>query len=380
LLIWALAFSAAILFTLWAWRTIRPSHPFLAYSAPTESESGADSDGGWFQWFWSGSDTGLSGAAPADGSEEFPIRAMELSLPNPISLAPPESAVFPPRPIENEFEMQLALVRHGCSPGSIDGVSGPQTRAALRAFQSKYNLPDTGRLDPLTRQHLMIDAPPWTAYTVTFDDLARLRTTSDTWLGKSQQDRLDYESVLELVAEKGMAYPNFVRRRNATLDWTTVTAGTELQIPYAYYPPIQRRAAFARIYLADRVLQAFDIETNLLVHFPCSIGRRVEKRPAGRLEVAVIAENPNYTFNPEIFSESPEGQALGRKLVVPPGPNNPVGVAWIGLNEPGYGIHGTPEPEQVGRTESHGCFRLANWSAEYFLKLVWVTMPVYVEP
>jgi len=71
---------------------------------------------------------------------------------------------------------------------------------------------------------------------------------------------------------------------------------------------------------------------------------------------------------------------LNRKLIVPPGPNNPVGTVWIGLDKPGYGIHGTPRPEQVGRAESHGCFRLANWNAEYFSQLAWVGMPVYVDP
>ncbi len=107
---------------------------------------------------------------------------------------------------------------------------------------------------------------------------------------------------------------------------------------------------------------------------------RVEKRPAGELHVTAIAENPNYTFNPEVFPESAEARELGRKLILPPGPNNPVGTAWISLDLPGYGIHGTPSPEQVGRTESHGCFRLANWNASYLVKLVWVGMPVYVEP
>ena len=71
---------------------------------------------------------------------------------------------------------------------------------------------------------------------------------------------------------------------------------------------------------------------------------------------------------------------MDHELILPPGPNNPIGVAWIGLDKTGYGIHGTPSPEQVGRTESHGCFRLANWDAEYLSKLVWVGMPVLVEP
>jgi lipoprotein-anchoring transpeptidase ErfK/SrfK len=95
--------------------------------------------------------------------------------------------------------------------------------------------------------------------------------------------------------------------------------------------------------------------------------------------VEVLAPDPNYTLNPELFPDSEEGRQLGRKLILPPGPNNPVGTAWIGLNRSGYGIHGTPEPEKVGRTESLGCFRLANWNAELLLSLVRVGTPVYIE-
>jgi len=52
-----------------------------------------------------------------------------------------------------------------------------------------------------------------------------------------------------------------------------------------------------------------------------------------------------------------------RKLTLPPGPNNPVGVVWIDLTAPSYGIHGTPEPQNISKSESHGCIRLTNWDA-----------------
>ena len=110
------------------------------------------------------------------------------------------------------------------------------------------------------------------------------------------------------------------------------------------------------------------------------VAARVEKRPAGELHITAIAVNPNYTFDPVVFPESAEARELGRKLILPPGPNNPVGTAWISLDKPGYGMHGTPSPEQVGRTESHGCFRLANWNASHLVRLAWVGMPVYIEP
>ena len=278
------------------------------------------------------------------------------------------------------FEAQVALARQAISPGSLDGVMGPQTRAALIVFQRKAGLPETSALDADTRARLLLAAPPFTNYLVTSNDLARLQPLSPTWLGKSQQTALDFETILELVAEKSQAHPNLIRRLNPDIDWTNVAAGAAVQIPEVVYPELDEKAAFAVISLAEKKLEAFDAGTNLLAHFQCSIAQRVEKRPVGELHVAVIAPNPNYTFDPDVFPESAEARQLGTKLVLPPGPNNPVGVAWIGLDKPGYGIHGTPNPELVGRTESHGCFRLANWNAEHLLKLVWIGMPVYVEP
>ena len=288
-----------------------------------------------------------------------------------------DPGVFPRAP-RDIFEVQVALARAGISSGSFDGVIGSQTRAAIRAFQLREGMVETGSADAETKARLQLAAPPLTSYVVSSNDLARLQPLSTTWLGKSQQSALDYETILELVAEKGHAHPLFIKRLNPNVDWTNVVAGTELRIPNVSYPPPRAKAAFLVIHLAGKTLQAFDANTNLLAHFPCSIAARVEKRPVGELHVAVVAPNPNYTFDPEVFPESPEAQKLGRKLILPPGPNNPVGVAWIGLDRPGYGMHGTPAPEQVGRTESHGCFRLANWNAEYLLKLVTVGTPVRV--
>lgn len=257
---------------------------------------------------------------------------------------------------------------------------GPQTRAAILAFQRRSGLPETLELDAETRARLLLDKPPLTFYTVTTNDLARLQPLAATWLGKSLQSALEYETLLELVAEKGRASPNLIRRLNPQVDWNTVGPGARVQIPDITDPEPAARAAFLVISLGEKKLEAFDANTNLLAHFPCSIAARVEKRPAGVLRVTAIAPNPNYTFDPAVFPESAEARQLNRKLILPPGPNNPVGTAWISLDRPGYGIHGTPQPEQVGRTESHGCFRLANWNAEFLLKLVWIGMPVYVEP
>ena len=317
---------------------------------------------------------------------EHPQKTVPLRPPVPVKAQPKPLALGRqspgdfPRPVHDVFEAQVALMRRGISPGSLDAALGSQTRAAVSVFQETQNLPRTGLLDTNTRARLTLDAPLLTTYLVTTNDLSRLQPIGKTWLAKSQQSALDYETELELVAEKGHAHPELIRRLNPGVNWTNLAAGTKLRLPNVEYPPPPDKASFVVIHLAEKFLEAFGAETNLLAHFPCSIAQHAEKRPVGELHVIVVAPHPNYTVDPELFPEAGELQAIGHKLILPPGPNNPVGVAWIGLDRTGYGIHGTPAPEQVGRSESHGCFRLANWDAEYLSKLVWTGMPVLVEP
>jgi lipoprotein-anchoring transpeptidase ErfK/SrfK len=274
------------------------------------------------------------------------------------------AGVLPDSREEKTLALQIALARKGISPGALDGLAGSRTSAALRAAGTNI----------APAEDLL------TTYTVTTNDLARLIPLGQTWLAKSQQERLDYETILELVAEKAWSHTNLIKRLNPGIEWTNVTAGMEIKVPKVEAPPLKGKAAFVKIFLSDHIIEAFDAETNLLVHFPCSVAALMEKRPVGELHVEAVADNPNYTFNPDVFPESAEAKQLGRKLILAPGPNNPVGTVWIGLDRPGYGIHGTPRPDAVGRAETHGCFRLANWNAELLLKLVEIGTRVYVEP
>jgi lipoprotein-anchoring transpeptidase ErfK/SrfK len=307
---------------------------------------------------------------------------------SPITNAPPTLAVtnpaaspgeaWVPRAVTDILEAQIALTWQGISCGPIDGKGGAQTELGLKAFQLLKHLEQSGRLDRDTLAQLRLERPRTVRRVLTEADFARLQPTPDTWLGKSQVTFLDHESLLERLAEQTHAHPDLVRQLNPAVNWQTVAPGTEVTLPNAGFPP-SRRANLVRVNLTQKWIRAFDANGRLLGHFPCSIGRIAEKRPVGELSVAVAVKDPNYTFNPEVLPESEEGRKLGRKLVVPPGPNNPVGVAWIGLSKPGYGIHGTPGPEKVGRTESHGCFRLANWNAEYLRQMVRVGAPVWIE-
>jgi len=384
----------------------------------------------------------ISGTTSASVAEQ---QADEQAVGTPASTPPGE---FPREP-RDTLETQIALARLNISPGSIDGVSGPQTTAALTAFQMFNGLNATGRLDAPTRAALSLDSPPLATRVITAGDIASIQPLAPTWLGKSRQTTLAHASVLEMAAEQARASPALLRKLNPGVDWDTIKAGATITVPDAApgaaraqavsreerkndrpaplnpenrdcpgnagilpdkpgfqvnssdlsgrsdqadrsnqpgetarpaKPGKPEKAARVVIFLEERVLEAFAADGRLLAHFPVSIARDVAKRPVGTLRVRVIAPNPNYTFDPAIFTESEEGRELGRKLIIPPGPNNPVGLVWIGLDLPGYGIHGTPDPEKVGRTESHGCFRLANWNAVALLELVEIGTEVEVVP
>lgn len=283
------------------------------------------------------------------------------------------------RPVESVLEAQVELHRRGFSCGSIDGVSGAQTAAALRAFQRSNGITETGALDVATRGLLQLTAPALTEYVITATDVGEVRPLPETWLGKSRELALAHASLLELVAERFRANPKFLQKINPDVSWDDLLPGATVQVPAVAQVVIARAPAALSIKLGARELQLVDEIGQVIAHFPVSIARKVEKRPLGELRVTVVIRDPNYTFDPEVFPESAEGKELGRKLIIPPGPNNPVGRAWIGLDRPGYGIHGTPDPEKVGRTESHGCFRLANWDALALLPLMRVGMIVWVE-
>ena len=288
------------------------------------------------------------------------------------------NATSPTQPV-TVLDAQIALLARGISPGSVDGRSGAQTAAAIRAFQEQQGLNPTGWLDRNTMAHLAIEGSPYRFIIITDAEISALRPLPGTWVAKSELDRLGFQNILEYAAEASFSSPTLIKSLNPSTDWEHPFAGMRIQVPNTRFP-VAKRASRARINLSARTLEVFDESGSILAHFPCSIARLVDKRPVGELHVTVMIKNPNYTFDPVVFPESEEAREIGHKLIIPPGPNNPVGVVWIGLDRPGYGIHGTPNPEEVGRTESHGCFRLANWNAEYFRQMTWPGMPIDVEP
>ena len=273
---------------------------------------------------------------------------------------------------------QVALERRHFSCGFIDGDQGMRTQRMLRAFQQSCGLPQTGVLDAATRNAIGEPGEPFLNYTVTPADVAAIMPKPQTWREKAKAKRLGYNDIWEELAEKFHCTRGYLKDLNR--DVKQPVAGSDIIGPKVYPAAPYPMAASLRVNLAETSIEALDSSRRIIAFFPCSIAKDKNKRPNGRLVVKSVVPDPDYTFDPALFKDAAAEEHITHKMTLPPGPRNPVGTAWIGLSLPGYGIHGTPEPENISRTQSHGCFRLANWNANKVLRMVRVGTPVDVEP
>jgi lipoprotein-anchoring transpeptidase ErfK/SrfK len=248
----------------------------------------------------------------------------------------------------------------------------------LRAYQTSRGLPVTGVLDDETRAAIGEPGEPFLNYVVTAGDLASIMPKPKGWREKAKAAWLGYNDMWEMLAEKFHCTRGYLRALNP--DVKTFVAGTEVIGPKVFPAAPIPRAASLKIILSETSIEALDAGGNIVAFFPCSIAKDKNKRPNGVLTVKTVVPNPDYTFDPALFADDAKAEGITKKMVLPPGPRNPVGTTWIGLSLPGYGIHGTPAPESISSTQSHGCFRLANWNAEKVLKMVNIGTPVDVEP
>jgi lipoprotein-anchoring transpeptidase ErfK/SrfK len=260
-----------------------------------------------------------------------------------------------------DLAWQIALDRIGFSPGLIDGKIGPKTQLATREFQRVRGLPMTGRLDPQTAAALGVDPiSALTTYTIPTEAAAQIGPVPRDWPAKSALPRLAYESMSAFIAEKFHCTVGLLGRLNPKLSLDALKPGDALTVPNCGEFAPTCMGTHLEINLTDKFVRVLDGQQRLLALFHCSVAAESVKLPSGRTRIASITKNPTYLFDPHMW---PEVKGVSRKLLIPSGPRNPVGLCWIGLELPGYGIHGTPHPELIGKTGSHGCIRLTNWDA-----------------
>jgi lipoprotein-anchoring transpeptidase ErfK/SrfK len=270
--------------------------------------------------------------------------------------------------LRSRLAWQIALERVGFSPGIIDGQIGRKTELATREFQRVRGLPQTGRLDAATAAALQFDvAGALATYVVTPSDFLEVGPVPTNWMEKSKLNKLGYESAAAAVAERFHCTIGLLARLNPGCNLAQLGRGEVLQVPAVAQVDHSGEGARVEINLLEKVVRVMNGERELVALFHCSIAKDKARLPSGEAHVEVIAEDPSYTFDPRMW---PEVKGIDRKLLIPPGPRNPVGRCWIGLSLPGYGVHGSPNPELIGKTGSHGCFRLTNWDALRLAKMI----------
>jgi lipoprotein-anchoring transpeptidase ErfK/SrfK len=255
---------------------------------------------------------------------------------------------------------QILLGRAHFSPAEIDGRYGDNLRAALYGFQASRKLPLSGIVDAATWQALNVDTQPTlVSYTVMPQDVSGPFVDIPGRL--DEQADLEctcYRNAEEELGEHFHVNPALLARMNPGKDVTK--AGEEILVPNVlvdFHPPM---AAAVVVSKSNAAVTAFAADGSIIAQYPATMGSEHDPLPIGMWRIARVKHNPWFYYNPKLFWNASPDDARAK---IPPGPNNPVGLVWMGLTKEHYGIHGTPAPDKIGHAQSHGCIRLTNWDA-----------------
>jgi lipoprotein-anchoring transpeptidase ErfK/SrfK len=308
------------------------------------------------------------------GMQSEPPATAEAPLPATPNIV--EGAIDPSLKLgarEDVASLQILLDRRGASPGVIDGRFGSNVDKAIIAYRSinNDNLKSTDA-EGIKKALATSGGDPFTNYTLTAADVAGpfVASVPADYGEKAKLDKLSYTSTAEMLAERFHMDEAYLKALNPQANFSRV--GTIVRVANVGQPATRQ---VTRI-VADKSLKqvlAYDADNKLVVAYPATIGSTDTPSPSGTHLISRVVLDPDYTYNPNLNFKQGENSKI---LTIPPGPNGPVGSVWIALDKPTYGVHGTPEPSKIGKTESHGCVRLTNWDAQELAKLVKPGVPV----
>ncbi|HEX7831166.1 MAG TPA: L,D-transpeptidase family protein [Thermoanaerobaculia bacterium] len=266
------------------------------------------------------------------------------------------------------LKTQVYLDRLNFSVGALDGRWGRNTAIALWWYQRSrgINAAEPGAMDEATFRSLASEtssAPALVEQTLTADDVkGPFVTIPEDVYDKEKLDCLCYESKLEKLAERFHTSQEFLEQLNPDVNFDSIDAGAKLWAPNVRAVRAAGTTDIARVVVSIRgnTFNAFDAAGNLIFHAPTTLGSKYDPSPNETTEVKSVTLDPHFHYQPTLFHEVPDSDPEAN---LNPGPNSPVGVVWIALSKPHFGIHGTSDPESIGYASSHGCVRLANWDA-----------------
>ncbi|WP_082659849.1 L,D-transpeptidase family protein [Aureimonas sp. AU40] len=274
-----------------------------------------------------------------------------------------------PKDLPDPFliRLQVLLDRAHASPGVIDGRAGGNTDKAIRAYEDMNDLKGNGQVDEALWKALSKDdAPAVKTYELTREDVdgRYVKDMPSDYAEMAKLDWLGYRDAAEMLAERFHMDEKLLRDLNPGADFTSV--GTKLLVTDPGADP-EMKVARIVVDKSKGELIAYDKEGGIVLVDPATIGSEDTPSPSGTMKVKGSAREPTYEYNPAKNFQQGKNR---KKLTLPAGPNGPVGIVWIDLSKPTYGIHGTPEPSQIDKTASHGCVRLTNWDAQALSRLV----------
>lgn len=302
--------------------------------------------------------------------QDMPYGGPDLPLPADNA---PARIVTPEIPVKSNLSrleitaLQVFLDREGISPGVIDGKMGQNVNKAIVAWEEMTGETlDPNNADDILERLRLSGGLAIKSYTITAGDAAGpfVASIPDDYAHKAQLPALSYTSTVEMLAERFHMDEAYLRELNPGVDFSI--PGTIIKV---VEPGPVKKGDVARI-VANKGLKqvfAYGEDGSLAAAYPASIGSADTPSPSGTVTIERIALDPGYTYNPKVNFQQGNNTKV---LQIPPGPNGPVGTVWLALSKPTYGIHGTPEPSKIGRTQSHGCIRLTNWDATELAKMV----------